>query len=476
MSLSVPSNKCQTLLGKALLEHITSVRRVAVVCAASSAIRNSSFGANYLCRFSVDKNSAQLFNAVMMPEECFSLQFTPELSVNFEGDGWNSVAPFLLSLSRTRYLNASVRFLSLGRALGAKSSPTRDELDLFLSNVTRITSCRLEWHKGADPTFVGTDAIFAHFSSFRELTSLEILCDFDGPALARGLSALHASLTSLSMSKRVAKECFDVEQPMLEMRKLDLRNSHLLTDDWLSQLPRAMPQLTCLDLGGTFRFPPHVTDDDMLRSICRLSDLRVLKFGHVRSVSDAAVAELCASLRELRRLEMRGAEALTDVALSSFSSLPHLSFLDISGDSGFSIQGIHSFFVALRSSQVRAIVDLTTGSSDGTRFDDTTRFNSAYRALVGKVRDARSVTDFDWSDPTMTDDVLPVLLELVDDDRCNRIERLSLRDCDYVSDVGVMCVARRFKNLRNLDVKHCKLTPRCLAELKEMLPECEIVR
>jgi hypothetical protein len=69
-SLSVPSMRCQSLLGKALQEHFTKPEGIASVFSSSPSLRNSSAGANFLTNFKIDAQSAKLFQTVFTPEDC----------------------------------------------------------------------------------------------------------------------------------------------------------------------------------------------------------------------------------------------------------------------------------------------------------------------------------------------------------------------------------------------------------------------
>jgi hypothetical protein len=54
---SVPSIKCQSLLGKAIQEHFSKPQQLASVFSSSPSLRNSSVGANFLTNFLINKKS-----------------------------------------------------------------------------------------------------------------------------------------------------------------------------------------------------------------------------------------------------------------------------------------------------------------------------------------------------------------------------------------------------------------------------------
>src|SRR3989338_3904448 len=83
----IPSPKCQTLLYKSAMEHFWGVEHFASFVVISETFRNSSFGANLLMNFAVDRKTIALFNNILTPTSCMSLQFTHVLNImNTEND------------------------------------------------------------------------------------------------------------------------------------------------------------------------------------------------------------------------------------------------------------------------------------------------------------------------------------------------------------------------------------------------------
>ena len=118
-SLSVPSMKCQSLLGKAVQEHFTKPEQVASVFSSSPSLQNSSVGANVLTNFKIDKSSFILFQTVFTPD-CFSTQFIPSLNVSSKQVGgdertWENIFSFLQNFitKNGNYLAASLRSLEI---------------------------------------------------------------------------------------------------------------------------------------------------------------------------------------------------------------------------------------------------------------------------------------------------------------------------------------------------------------------------
>src|SRR3989338_3013418 len=77
----IPSPKCQTILYQSAMEHLWGVEHFASFALISETFRNSSFGANFLMNFVVNCEAIALFNHVLTPTSCLSLQFTHELKI-----------------------------------------------------------------------------------------------------------------------------------------------------------------------------------------------------------------------------------------------------------------------------------------------------------------------------------------------------------------------------------------------------------
>src|SRR3989338_5986303 len=71
----IPSPKCQTILYQSAMEHLWGVEHFASFVLISETFRNSSFGANFLMNFAADHQNISLFNHILTPTSCMSLQF-----------------------------------------------------------------------------------------------------------------------------------------------------------------------------------------------------------------------------------------------------------------------------------------------------------------------------------------------------------------------------------------------------------------
>jgi hypothetical protein len=163
---SVPSIKCQSLLGKAVLEHFTKPEQIASVFSSSPSLRNSSAGANFLTNFRIDEQSITLCETVFTPEDCFSVQFTPSLVVQAEGsDDWEQIFNLISNLiNNTRYVEASLRSLTI-----MSTFITDQQLQFILSHVKRIEKLGLILDEEYRITAKGlSDSIRENLSELKE--------------------------------------------------------------------------------------------------------------------------------------------------------------------------------------------------------------------------------------------------------------------------------------------------------------------
>jgi hypothetical protein len=160
-ALYVPSMHCQSLLEKALQEHFTKPEEIASVFSSSPSLRNSSAGANFLTNFKLDGKSIDLFRIVFTPEDCFSVQFAFKIIIDNSSD-----FSFLKNLTKTKYIEASLRSLTISTQL-----IDDEQLVFILSNLKRLTTLELNLHRDSKITSTAINAIAENLS---ELTNLEI--------------------------------------------------------------------------------------------------------------------------------------------------------------------------------------------------------------------------------------------------------------------------------------------------------------
>src|SRR3989338_1664148 len=108
----IPSPKCQTLLYKSAMEHLWGREHFASFVLISETFRNSSFGANLLMNFTVGRQIIPLFNHIITPTSCLSLQFVRSLTIDAEkfDDGAQN---FATQMVNTKYLRRQLQSLTI---------------------------------------------------------------------------------------------------------------------------------------------------------------------------------------------------------------------------------------------------------------------------------------------------------------------------------------------------------------------------
>jgi hypothetical protein len=383
--LSVPSMKCQSLLGKAIQEHFTKTKQIASVFASSPSLQNSSAGANFLTNFILGKDTLiKLFQSVFSPKECFSVQFSPALNLNaddYSDQSWRNVFTFFQNLiNTTQYVEASLRSLKLrckfinekqmlfivsnlkrlthleldldeNEKISAKSINTIAEnlpelehlkiectnsvntstLQLFSSKLKKLKSLSLESCDG-----LNEDGIRV-ISEIESLTSIS-LC---GTSLWNNLSSL-ATLRELTVDstdfsnenlKQICSNC-------LLLRKLDLRDCKYLSNEGLQNL-KFLQNLESLNLEGT------AISDLGINHVCRAKNLTALNVSET-FITEAGVENICASLEKLKKLQMFWCQHISDfAAMKHLKKLKKIEELNINAIN-VEERELHSFIMARR--------------------------------------------------------------------------------------------------------------------------------
>ncbi len=381
---SVPSVKCQTLLGKAIQEHFTHPRQVACVFSSSPSLQNSSAGANFLTNFRIDGESVQLVKTVFTPKKCYSVQFTPQMRIY---DGYQpalsaEIFNFLKNnIEMTKYFPVSLRSLAISSDI-----ITDEQLIFILSHLKRITKLELE----ALPDNITSSGIIRGIPNLKELE--ELIIKHSGAITASSLQVISSklklstlvlskcrsldteavlviskmsSVTSLSLLEcprvvssdlkhvtsmqslrelRVTGGAFSDEtlqdcSKLHQLRKLDLSNNYLLSNEGLKHLSSLMT-LESLTLSDN-----SAISDEGLHHVCSLKKLQVLVISRTQ-VSDDGLAEICSSVLHLQKLGLSLCNALTDASLEHLKRLPKLVDLDLFVAGNFSIRSAFSFLQA----------------------------------------------------------------------------------------------------------------------------------
>jgi hypothetical protein len=189
-----------------------------------------------------------------------------------------------------------------------------------------------------------------------------------------------------------------------------------------------------VDLSGVY------FDDELLQLVTALRRVETLHLGF--NVSDDAAAAL-GKLSNLRHLYLENTQ-ITDTGVSALTSFPRLRLLslgrNVTNDGLVHITALKSLvYVDLASTQV---------TDDG----------------LSHLASLPNLTKLNLSGRPITDAGLRQLRQLP------ALEELHLRWCTDLTDAGVSCV-REFGRLRMLDIHGVNVSPACLKELREFVPE-----
>ena len=207
---TIPSPKCQTILYKSAMEHLWGVEHLASFVLISKTFRNSSFGANLLMNFTVDNSNIKLFNNILTPTSCMSLQFLHVLTIC----GCAGISNFVTRMVNTKYFHLQLQKLTLENSTEYliscffnNQSPDQNwpqiktlsfargqicdaDLEIVATNVASLTSLSL---RSCDNI---TDTGLQHIAKLTSITS--IFLAYVDKVSDTGLQHIAAKLTSLT--------------------------------------------------------------------------------------------------------------------------------------------------------------------------------------------------------------------------------------------------------------------------------------
>lgn len=343
---NIPSPKCQTLLYQSAMQHLRGIEHFATFALVSETFRNSSFGANLLMHFIVDRESFPLFNNILTPQKCLSLQFTHSLKMNQLCDN-EGASSFATEMMNTKYLRRQLRTLSLDYVdlsitscffNGSSSSSPSSSLN---REFPRLLTLRL---RSGD---VSDDHLAIVAANCPSLSSLDLQhCrNVTDTGLDRICSSLKSSITHLDLL-----ECESITDVGLthisrltSLNFLDLSWCSEITDAGLQSVFASVPSITSLNL----QYCQKITDDGFTQITenghrCIAKNLAALTFLNVREcnfVTDVGVEYIAAQCKALKTLDVAWTR-LTDGGLEFLSNLPSLTSLDIEGCDAVTDSGI----------------------------------------------------------------------------------------------------------------------------------------
>jgi hypothetical protein len=480
-SLSVPSVKCQSLLGKALQEHFTKIDQIASVFSSSPSLQNSSAGANFLTNFRLDEKSAKLFDTVFTPEDCFSIQFTPHLSLINHNSEFKTIFSFvqkLITKNQQKYFEASLRTLVI-----VSSYISDEQLHFIVSNLKRINNFTLITRNGCNINSWGLSSIAENLSEVTYLaicscggvdtSSLELFvtklkklkslsieeCASVNDDSIDAMSKIESSITSLSllgcwgisprgfnhvarmMNKlrelNVGTTAFDNENlrqicsskiSAPSFRRLAIGNCHV-TEVGMTYL-KSLENLEFLNVGGG----NNIHRAEGINGICCLKNLIALDISGARFLHDFGVGTICSSL-SLQKLNLSSCILLSDETLENLKQLRQLQDLAIVNNV-FSVQATYGF--------------LKETKSRLKRFQCSGKSACAHDAFVEPPR-----KHLDWQCLT-NDDEVSFLVQVLGNDRCKNVEEIDLSNSQSsITEAIVTLILTKMCNLTKVKLESC---------------------
>jgi hypothetical protein len=499
-SLFVPSIKSQTLLGKAVLEHFRNDKQIASVFSSSPSLRNSSAGANFLTNVNINEETVKLFERIFTPEDCFSLSFSPALSINSmnrEETVWRNIFSFLMNfLKNQKYLEASLRSLQI------RSEFINDEeLDFIFSHLKRITKFKYVNYRNIAMSSMGFNIIpeilpnleeFAvhfypdlsdalnHFPKLSNLRKLELVdCGIIRDEDVRAICNMK-SLTSLSFreSSGISSEALKHLLQLDNLTELNLMSSNV-RDDTLEQISSHLVLLRSLNLSDSGNLTAAG-----LKKVCEMKQLEILNlnwielasetFDHLialenltelsliaTSITDDDVGKICNSLKKLKLLDTACGSQLTRSSLEHMKKLPFLQIVNVGGYRVVSVDEIHSF-VLFKKSSLKKI-----SSFGATLFE--------YCTNASQILSNPSSWSLHFSSAqSLAEKEFSFLIELVGDENRDKIEEIILEGMFSVSlkSFGLI-FEENLKGLKRINLKGTLFKKEEIEEFSKKT-QCEI--
>lgn len=319
-NLRVPSKFAQTLLTKAAFENLVSPAHIACVALASKSFQNSSMGANAASAFKITRQTVDLFNNVFHPASCFSIQLTPELSIDQTSKLDDQVKSqtraadnmtfigFVTALRQTKYFEKSLQKLDLDCC----------SEEIIMALIGPVNERERDGNK--KPTS-------CHFSQLKSLWLWRPILSDETFASLFASTAL-SNLTELNFTSPTQAEQFaDGVCNLHNLKKLSWGNDNDEAKDHLvEKILSDLPKLESLHLNGCDGITCTGVADMIGRG--KFSRLTELSFSSDQ-VDDAVAADIAAHLGELTMLQLCACQSLTDdgvkLIASSLSNLTHLN-------------------------------------------------------------------------------------------------------------------------------------------------------
>lgn len=266
----IPTSKCQTLLYQSAMQHLWGTEHFASFVLISETLRNSSFGANLIMNFDVNGENIALFNNIITPQKCMSLQFIHSLKIDAR-ECRDDVYDFISQLVNTKYFHLQLQTLTMP-----------------CSRVSHVLS------------------FFGHSSKAETWPQL------------RTLSLAHAPMSDTDVKHVTSK------LPSLLSLNLDDCN---VNDVGLQLIGKNLTSLTHLRVTNCF----SVSDAGLLSIAANLKALKSLELQQCSGIGDQSLRYIVEFLPSLTRLVLGSCHSITDAGLESLTALKKLTSLHIYG-------------------------------------------------------------------------------------------------------------------------------------------------
>lgn len=272
------------------MQHLWGIEHFASFAVVSKTFRNSSMGANFLMNFTVSHNNIALFNNILTPKSCMSLQFIHSLKIN-AASCVGASRNFADQLVTTKYLRLQLHTLSLDSANASLlscffSGPVPDQGWPQLQSLTIENASALN-----DSTL----AIIA--ASVPSLTLLDLSrCVQVSDIGIQHIAKKHTALTSVNLSGCAKITDIGIRSIVANLSFLELH--------------------ACDKITGV-GFLSHATALTSLQLSC------------CKSIADVGLKCIAENVTLLTSLNLKGCSALTDAGLQHLNKLTSLATLDI---------------------------------------------------------------------------------------------------------------------------------------------------
>ncbi len=219
--------------------------------------------------------------------------------------------------------------------------------------------------------------------------------------------------------------------------------------------------------------PCHISGDAEIEHLCQVKTLLSLDIS-ASNVRDSFVEKISCSLVGLTSLNFSSTVQyrlfeLTDVACSEhLKKLSNLREIDFSDCCNLTLQGLHSLVMNSRRNG---------GKLKRIRRDAFQDEFSAYAQIASSFLQNPPTWRLDFSHTKLTGKEIPLLLELLEEESCDRIEEVETSKRSGLTRTSFDLIGSKMKNLKRIIfvVGDEKFSKEEIETFKEQFKQCEII-